>query len=41
MIFGDGKVLNASTTQTDSFIVAVDGVTGAEKGKEVAVPQDL
>jgi len=41
MIFGDGKVLAASTTQTDSFIVAVDGVTGAEKGKEVAVPQDL
>jgi len=41
MIFGDGKVLNASTTQTDSFIVAVDGITGAEKGKEVAVPQDL
>jgi rhamnogalacturonan endolyase len=41
MIFGDGKVLSASTTQTDSFIVAVDGVTGAEKGKEVAVPQDL
>ena len=41
MIFGDGKVLNASTTQTDSFIVAVDGVTGAEKGTEVAVPQDL
>jgi hypothetical protein len=41
MIFGDGKVLNATTTQTDSFIVAVDGVTGAEKGKEVAVPQDL
>ena len=41
MIFGDGQVLNASTTQTDSFIVAVDGVTGAEKGKEVAVPQDL
>jgi rhamnogalacturonan endolyase len=41
MIFGDGKVLAASTTQTDSFIVAVDGVTGAEKGKEIAVPQDL
>jgi rhamnogalacturonan endolyase len=41
MIFGDGRVLAASTTQTDSFIVAVDGVTGAEKGKEVAVPQDL
>jgi rhamnogalacturonan endolyase len=41
MIFGDKQVLNASTTQTDSFIVAVDGVTGAEKGKEVAVPQDL
>jgi len=41
MIFGDGTTLNASTTQTDSFIVAVDGVTGAEKGKEVAVPQDL
>jgi rhamnogalacturonan endolyase len=41
MIFGDGKTLSASTTQTDSFIVAVDGVTGAEKGKEVAVPQDL
>jgi hypothetical protein len=41
MIFGDGTVLNASTTQTDSFIVAIDGVTGAEKGKEVAVPQDL
>jgi rhamnogalacturonan endolyase len=41
MIFGDGKTLNASTTQTDSFIVAIDGVTGAEKGKEVAVPQDL
>jgi len=41
MIFGDNTTLNASTTQTDSFIVAVDGVTGAEKGKEVAVPQDL
>jgi MYXO-CTERM domain-containing protein len=41
MIFGDGTTLNASTTQTDSFIVAIDGVTGAEKGKEVAVPQDL
>jgi rhamnogalacturonan endolyase len=41
MIFGDKKVLSASTTQTDSFIVAVDGVTGAEKGTEVAVPQDL
>jgi rhamnogalacturonan endolyase len=41
MIFGDGKVLAASTTQTDSFIVAIDGVTGAEKGKECAVPQDL
>jgi hypothetical protein len=41
MIFGDGKVLVASTTQTDSFIVAIDGVTGAEKGKEAAVPQDL
>jgi rhamnogalacturonan endolyase len=41
MIFGDGKTLNASTTQTDSFIVAIDGVTGAEKGKECAVPQDL
>jgi rhamnogalacturonan endolyase len=41
MIFGDGKVLAASTTQTDSFIVAIDGVTGAEKGKEAAVPQDL
>jgi rhamnogalacturonan endolyase len=41
MIFGDGKVLSASTTQTDQFIVAVDGVTGAEKGKECAVPSDL
>jgi len=41
MIFGDGTTLNASTTATDSFIVAIDGVTGAEKGKEVAVPQDL
>jgi hypothetical protein len=41
MIFGDGKVLNASTVQTDSFIVAIDGVTGAEKGKECPVPQDL
>jgi len=41
MIFGDKKVLNASTTQTDSFIVAIDGKTGAEKGKECAVPQDL
>ena len=41
MIFGDGTTLNASTTQTDSFIVAIDGVTGAEKGKEIAVPQDL
>jgi rhamnogalacturonan endolyase len=41
MIFGDGKILAASTTQTDSFIVAIDGVTGAEKGKEVLVPQDL
>jgi hypothetical protein len=41
MIFGDGKVLAASTTDTDSFIVAIDGITGAEKGKEVAVPQDL
>jgi rhamnogalacturonan endolyase len=41
MIFGDGKVLAASTTQTDSFIVAIDGVTGAEKGKECPVPQDL
>jgi rhamnogalacturonan endolyase len=41
MIFGDGKVLAASTTATDSFIVAIDGVTGAEKGKEVLVPQDL
>jgi MYXO-CTERM domain-containing protein len=41
MIFGDQKVLAASTTQTDSFIVAIDGKTGAEKGKEVAVPQDL
>jgi hypothetical protein len=41
MIFGDGKVLAASTTATDSFIVAIDGVTGAEKGKECAVPQDL
>jgi hypothetical protein len=40
-IFGDGKVLAASTTQTDSFIVAIDGITGAEKGKEVLVPQDL
>jgi hypothetical protein len=41
MIFGDGTTLNASTTQTDSFIVAIDGVTGAKKGKECAVPQDL
>ena len=41
MIFGDGTTLSASTTQTDSFIVAIDGVTGKEKGKEVAVPQDL
>jgi rhamnogalacturonan endolyase len=41
MIFGDQKVLAASTTATDSFIVAIDGVTGAEKGKEIAVPQDL
>jgi rhamnogalacturonan endolyase len=41
MIFGDQKVLAASTTATDSFIVAIDGVTGAEKGKECAVPQDL
>jgi hypothetical protein len=41
MIFGDKKVLNVSTTQTDQFIVAVDGVTGAEKGKECAVPSDL
>jgi rhamnogalacturonan endolyase len=41
MIFGDGTTLKASTTQTDQFIVAVDGVTGAEKGKECAVPSDL
>jgi len=39
MIFGDQKVLAASTTATDSFIVAIDGVTGAEKGKECAVPK--
>ena len=41
MIFGDQKVLAASTTATDSFIVAIDGKTGAQKGKECAVPQDL
>jgi rhamnogalacturonan endolyase len=39
-IFGDNKVLNASTNPTDAFIVAVDGVTGAEKGKRCAVPND-
>jgi len=41
MIFGDKKVLNASTNQKDMFIVAVDGPTGAEKGTRCAVPTDL
>jgi len=39
-IFGDNKVLNASTNANDAFIVAIDGVTGAEKGKEILVPND-
>jgi rhamnogalacturonan endolyase len=39
-IFGDGKVLNATTNANDAFIVAVDGVTGAEKGTRIAVPND-
>jgi rhamnogalacturonan endolyase len=38
-IFGDGKTLTASN-DTDAFIVAVDGVTGAEKGTRVLVPND-
>jgi hypothetical protein len=39
-IFGDGQVLT-HTNDTDMFIVAVDGVTGAEKGARVIVPNDL
>ena len=39
-IFGDNKVLNATTNANDAFIVAVDGVTGAEKGTRCAVPND-
>jgi hypothetical protein len=39
-IFGDGQVLT-HTNDTDMFIVAVDGVTGAEKGTRVIVPNDL
>jgi hypothetical protein len=39
-IFGDGQVLT-HTNDKDMFIVAVDGVTGAEKGTRVIVPDDL
>jgi rhamnogalacturonan endolyase len=38
-IFGDGKTLSW-TNDTDAFIVAVDGVTGAEKGTRILVPND-
>jgi hypothetical protein len=40
-IFGDGKVLNASTNKDDAWITAIDGVTGAEKGTRCIVPDDL
>jgi len=39
-IFGDGQVLT-HTNDKDMFIVAVDGKTGAEKGKRCLVPDDL
>jgi hypothetical protein len=38
-IFGDGTTLKAPN-DTDAYIVAVDGVTGAEKGTRVLVPND-
>jgi rhamnogalacturonan endolyase len=38
-IFGDNKTLTAPN-DTDAYIVAVDGVTGAEKGTRVLVPND-
>ncbi len=38
-VFGDGKKLTW-TNDTDAFIVAIDGVTGAEKGTRVMVPND-
>ena len=39
-VFGDGKTLNATTSANDAFITAIDGVTGAEKGTRIAVPND-
>jgi len=36
-IFGDGTTLKAPN-DTDAYIVAVDGVTGAEKGTRVLSP---
>ena len=38
-VFGDGKTLTW-TNDTDAFIVAIDGVTGAEKGTRILVPND-
>jgi rhamnogalacturonan endolyase len=38
-IFGDGTTLKAPN-DTDAYIVAVDGVTGAEKGTRILVPND-
>jgi rhamnogalacturonan endolyase len=40
-IFGDGKVLNESTNPNDAWITAIDGMTGAEKGTRIIVPNDL
>ena len=39
-VFGDNKVLNATTNATDAFITAIDGMTGAEKGTRILVPND-
>jgi rhamnogalacturonan endolyase len=39
-IFGDNKVLNATTNANDAFITAIDGMTGAEKGTRILVPND-
>jgi len=40
-IFGDGQVVNGSTNPDDSWITAIDGMTGAEKGTRIQVPNDL